>query len=544
MIKPYLSIRSRITLKNDNNYEGFKQLHYPMTDVEKRIITNSAIGLRYRLGLLNRLCKQLPGRAPIDIIRYFTDLKEMKKDSRLVNRNKRLSGRVDASIGIDGESMNPFERDVNNNKRLDINYDLNQEKLRQIQQRDINQKQFEQIMIGDELGRKANACVNGIKYNQSRIIKTIANRMNKIDMFGSGGENILDVKFDPTNKSKKILALSKGSSNAFLYDYGNQSIQHLKFQSKQCNEGHFSLDGYRVITASKDGTITVWSVDGGEVLGYFEHENHSPCLRLSLHRYLDLAVGGFQDKSIYLYNYTSQDYINVNNSQDMASWPCAVTDLSFGYGKNCDKIAGGIGSITDEPVKGFVTIIDINKPDRYLNLFVQEKDVSSVAWNPRNHDVVASASNDINQSICVYDIRTTVRAVTIKTGQLDVNICCYSPCANYISLSGTVNCSFVFDARNSKKPLHELRHKIYDSNYNPASKIVTHAQWSKNGDFFATSADDGCVRLWDISSSQPLIKTLEHKPFPGTPINFFDISSSSDMVVSGGDDGYISLFSY
>ncbi|KAN0053286.1 hypothetical protein ACTA71_009735 [Dictyostelium dimigraforme] len=542
--RPYLSIRSRIALQNDKIYFGFQQLHYPMTQIEKIIIRNSNVGLGSRMNLINKLCKQLPGRVPMDVVRYFIDLKEMKKDSRLIYDDERLNGKIDASVDINGNSINPFERDVNNNKRLDIEYRICQEQLKQIQQLDLNQKQLQRILINDELGRKQNSSVNGIRFNQGRIIKSMAKDIGKIGSYGSGGENILDVKFDPTNKSNKILTLSKGASNAFLYNYENQSIQNLKFHTKQCNEGHFSLDGSKVITASKDGTIAVWSTDDAKFLGYFEHENHSPCLRLSLHRYLDLAVGGFQDKSLYLYNYQSQDYINVNNSQDMATWPCAVTDLSFGYGRNCDKIAGGIGSTTEEPVKGFVTIIDINKPDRYLNLFVQEKDVSSVAWNPRNHDVIASASNDINQSICVYDIRTTVRAVTIKTGQLDVNICCYSPCANYISLSGTINSSFIFDARNSKKPLHELRHKIYDSNYNPVSKIVTHAQWSKNGEFFATSADDGCVRLWDIGSSQPLIKALEHKAFPGTPVNFFDISPHSDMIVSGGDDGYICLFGY
>ncbi|EGC28308.1 hypothetical protein DICPUDRAFT_85585 [Dictyostelium purpureum] len=130
----------------------------------------------------------------------------------------------------------------------------------------------------------------------------------------------------------------------------------------------------------------------------------------------------------------------------------------------------------------------------------------------------------------------------MSTGQEDVNICCYSPCGNYISISGTTNCTYVFDTRNCRTPVSELRHKINENqSYNDNIKLVNHAQWSRNGEFFATSADDGCVRLWDVENNKQLV-ALEHAPFPGTSINYFDISASSDLIVSGCDDGIICFF--
>lgn len=135
------------------------------------------------------------------------------------------------------------------------------------------------------------------------------------------------------------------------------------------------------------------------------------------------------------------------------------------------------------------------------------------------------------------------------------------PCQDYITSSGTGGSTLVWDLRNPRTVLTELKHDgkalprilSLKPNTRPETKLpvglntdlelddtgVTFAQWGPHHHFY-TGSSDGVVKEWDVTASQPFIRDIARVD---SQIMSAAFSPSWDELIVGECSGTATLFS-
>eukprot|EP01132_Coremiostelium_polycephalum_P010273 gene10273-12600_t len=504
-LRPYLNMQARPkNIPDLNQYPSnlspfipnrYDPIHNPFTQYEIDTIISYGVSSSTPISSLEKICStDLPGRTPIDCLRFLSDLKKIE------------------------------ETDIEIEPTIETNITIN----------DLLPKKSQKIsklLMKREFNPKER-----IKIDQKTIMSQKLKNFVMVDQFSTSGSPIIDCKFDPTDKTSKILILSTASpKEAVFYDYKKKSIENLSYHKDECSEGHFTKDGKKAITGGADGSIVIWDTATGAKMNHYNIPNDS-VLRLTHHPEFPILAAGFKQKSLLVVNHDVN--VSINLSSICKEWPGPITDISFGSGPNYNLLASSIGSETPG-VSGYTSIIDIFNYEETQKISKQNGDIESLAWNPRDSNILAIGSTDKNLSIITYDLRANNIVSKFPTKQDEINRVTFSPCGRFYTSSGNLNSTFVFDNRVPDRTLQVLKHDYVES---LMSSNVHGAVWSNQGRFLVTCGDDAKVKIWDVSSCQPLLATLsDHK----TAVNFVDISLCSDMIVSAGDDvGYKYFWKY
>jgi len=211
----------------------------------------------------------------------------------------------------------------------------------------------------------------------------------------------------------------------------------------------------------------------------------------------------------------------------------SIVDVCFANGDYADLLV--VGSEASNK-RGEVRIWDTMTGTLLNSIYDPRGMITSVATTTSSW--VASASKYM---LRLFDIRSPNDSISLfKTGQMDVNIVSFSPCERYIQSSATDNRCVVFDVRFPERPIHLLSHLPPIGQHEASGLVgINTAVWSPDGTFLVTGGEDGFVRIWDISSGDPLINCL----MSNSPICGCDVSNNYDMIVAGDEAATIKVWS-
>eukprot|EP01133_Synstelium_polycarpum_P012833 gene12833-15065_t len=525
-LRPYLTKRTRERLEK-SGIDYLKvypavgdPLHVPFTETEIEIINAKRAGAEIvTLADWCEICKSLPGRVPVDCIRFTSD--EVARLNAIVDDEEEIDSEdEDAEIRV--PPPQPVEQP--------IIYTAKQEPFRV-------QNQIFKNEFGLENPRKSNKL-----FMKNNISRFKLYRQVKLP-----GGSLIDVKMDPSGKTNNAIGLSveyQSHKEAFIYNPDTCQAITLSSHNEGCTEGHFSLDGREVITTGNDGSVVIWNSRSGQKKFAYAKQG-DPVIRLAIHKSEPLVAACYRNsRSVVLINYKNYQHSDVNEAQNPKErWPAPIADAAFGFHHYSNYLVGVAASAEDEDTEqtmGFGTLIDINRPDIYRNFSNQAGETGCVSCNPREGALFATGSSDPDNSIFLYDMRKLDLQPTsiFKTKHRDMMSLYWSPCGVYLSSSGSANAVYVFDMRNNTQPVHILRHEI--DNSTTARNFVSASSWTKQGCILATGGDDCTVRLWDIASGDPHFLTLRHHQ---KNVNFVDFSPYSDHLISGADDGILNVYS-
>ncbi|EFA76444.1 hypothetical protein PPL_10209 [Heterostelium album PN500] len=472
VLKQQLGIPRDITISTSNyikqNYDFIK----------------SYINSQMPKAISDSMAKSLPGRVPIDCMRFLEDFDCGKHISTAIIYSKPVKEKSVQSILMERE-FGKIRQPIYTNK-------------------DLMAKQFEDFGLHSS--------------------------------YNSRGSIVYDVKIDPTGKTNKILAMTEQDSTLFDIDKGE--IKKLVFHHATCNEGHFSNDGEELLTSGEDGSVAIWNASTAELLHHHKVPNDQ-IVRMAVHPQEPFLAAATNRKSFFVINYKNFNVVNLHGALKTSEWPATIADMAFGYDSYRHYLLAGICSnalYSYAPIKGFSVLVDCNKPETFRKLTDQDGEINTVSWNPKQFTNFVCGSTDLKKSLCIYDIRKNAPIEFLKTKQVDPNHLAWSPCGVHLSSSGDSNSVFVYDIRFSSRPLHVLKH--YGDH--TTNGMVNVGKWTKQGNFLVTCGDDCTVRIWDISRGDPLIKSL--RSHTGS-VNYVDVSVNSDFIVSGGDDSVVNLYS-
>ena len=122
----------------------------------------------------------------------------------------------------------------------------------------------------------------------------------------------------------------------------------------------------------------------------------------------------------------------------------------------------------------------------------------------------------------------------------DVNLVSLSSDETYVQASGDKDQTFVIDVRRPDRAVHVLQHEgsknLDGSHVNGVSASWCH----RSRTTLVTGSDDAVVRIWDVSLGKPLLTRMEGH---ASPISCVAVSPEDELIVSGGDEGKVVLYS-
>lgn len=91
---------------------------------------------------------------------------------------------------------------------------------------------------------------------------------------------ITDICFHP---QRDIIAAATITGDVCLYEYspdGNKHLKTIEVHGKSCRDAEFSIDGYKLLTCSKDRSIMVTEMETEKLLKFYENAHDSAINRL------------------------------------------------------------------------------------------------------------------------------------------------------------------------------------------------------------------------------------------------------------------------
>ena len=148
-----------------------------------------------------------------------------------------------------------------------------------------------------------------------------------------------------------------------------------------------------------------------------------------------------------------------------------------------------------------IKLWDINNNTSIATYSGHEHVVYSTIWSPRVAGCFASASGD--NTTRIWDTRKSYMAQLVCAHPAEVLSCDWSKYDEYLLMSGaTDNIIRGWDLRNHRKPVFELNGHKYAIRRLKCSPF--------NGGVLMSCSYDFTIRLWNFTTDNPLIETLDH----------------------------------
>lgn len=168
-----------------------------------------------------------------------------------------------------------------------------------------------------------------------------------------------------------------------------------------------------------------------------------------------------------------------------------------------------------------------------------------------NGKVVALAG--VNGSVRFFETKEGKEAMKMskKFHKSTIPRVSFSPCMRYLCTIGADFRVYVFDMRKLNEPMHSLKHDIAtqekpkDPDEEPEEKDhgVFDCSWTNamGLSVLATTGEDFTLRLWDVTSGDPLISMFQ-TPDNDTPMARCVFSHDGKGIATGSDSGVVRIF--
>lgn len=190
---------------------------------------------------------------------------------------------------------------------------------------------------------------------------------------------------------------------------------------------------------------------------------------------------------------------------------------------------------------GIVKLWDISK-NKLSNLiiFPNTKSVTSIAFNPKDSNILAVALN--NGSIHFWDTSTKKeRGLFSSAHSGAVNSLAYSPDGTRLASAGDDGIVRIWNVEENKEATIPLKTFIVVDPkrvQDPGMKKVSSVAFDRDGKTVASASFDGMVKLWDVESSRQLPVLTEHKG----PVNSVNFSPDGKILTSASSDEEVRLW--
>lgn len=309
---------------------------------------------------------------------------------------------------------------------------------------------------------------------------------------------------------KKLQASPQASSDTKLRQQVTQVLRQAAFMAKEYNRIHghsapvwsiaISPDETHFATASTDGTIKIWQVDGTLKTVIENSENGlSHCLQFSpkesllASAHIDGYIKLWQLEGTCLQEIPAQDY--------------EINTLDFSPDGQRIASAGSKGIVKIHSLEGQLLATQAT----------HQAWIRTVKFSPDGQSLAIASSNASDSAVWLWQPPNQILE------KLDgANALQFSPDGSRLALS-----------RWDKVHLTDLTGKILVTYQGHRQQVVA-VTFSPDGETLATASSDGTVKIWNLSGE--VLQTLHHD----SSVNDVTFSPSGNTLMSVASDGSIS----
>lgn len=312
---------------------------------------------------------------------------------------------------------------------------------------------------------------------------------------------------------------------------GNATINPLvqgAFQHSTVPDVRFARDGRFLCSGGYDKTFRVWDTETGECLDTKKTGTNVLTMNKSGPR-AEFVAAALQEPEVGIPGrirvYGISEEGRVSGEVDLVPsvvnfQPACLTFDPAGRGESL--VAGFCGSNAHKRWGG-LCLFDIATQKQKHALQWSSSAHTDVFWHHSGMIVAASTPRKyvkppIRSEIRLFREGNKKPIMELGTPQYDLNHVSMSPCGNYVTASGTDNCTLVWDIRSGNyRPLYQLEHgKSIHSTQPLQSTLVFNERrdegvcgvaWLNNRTLLS-GGTDGVVKAWDLGLGKPFLKDI------------------------------------
>ncbi len=302
----------------------------------------------------------------------------------------------------------------------------------------------------------------------------------------------------------KLLATASKDGTASLWDLNGKQLVTFKEHRGEVNSVMFSPDGKFVATASKDGTARLWDLKGKQLATFKRHRGEVNSVMFSPDG--KLVATASKDSTARLWDLNGKQLTEFRGHQS------GVNSVMFSPNGQLVATASKDGT---------ARLWDLN--GKQLTEFRgHQSGVNSVMFSP-NGQLLATASKDSTARL--WDLKGKQLA-TLKGHQGEVRRVMFSPSGQFVATASKDRTARLWDLSGKQLALfygHQL--------------TVSSVMFSPNAKLVATASLDKTARLWDLKG-----KLLAEFPGHHSGVDSVMFSSNVQLLATASREGTARLW--
>ncbi|MFP4650991.1 MAG: WD40 repeat domain-containing protein [Phormidium sp.] len=298
----------------------------------------------------------------------------------------------------------------------------------------------------------------------------------------------------------------------------------------------FSRDGKSIAAGGYDTNITLWDIETGEKFQTLrDHQDSVKSVKFSPTN--PMVASGSDDATLKLWNLQTEEIITIGGQYNGIS--------SVDFSPSGDIIAISDGSVT-------IRLIDISPKSDNMS-YTELVNKTSYGYSFRGHtSTVLSLNFSLNHPVLAsagYDRRIQIwdwqipKFQDVKEEESAITAISFSPDGRLL-LSGADDGTVKLWEVSADDGTVKLWEKLWEVSEGEYAKLAQHnsairtVAFSPNGEVLASASSDGIVTIWSLGQPQEIMRV------EGQPDGISNIAFSSDnrQLAAGGDDGSIEIW--
>jgi len=294
----------------------------------------------------------------------------------------------------------------------------------------------------------------------------------------------------------------------------------------------FSLDGKRLVTVSTNGLARVWNLAAGQPLMQTpDHDGRVASAQLSADGRLLVTTAWLKDRPWDLFGWSSKHQTNawVWDVQT-AELVTKVTHDSGVFWSEFSPDGKQIVTVSDDWT---VRVWD-SRTGRNVTEFAHDKRFESAHFSPDGKQIVTGGSG----GACIWDVQTGRPRTGMLQHQGPVIWAQFSPDGRHILTASEDGTARVWDAQTGRPISSLIQHSnpVDSAWFSPDSKRVMIIARAETG--YAEDARGNTVYVWDAQSGQPLTEPFKHSK----PVSSARFSPDGKRIATASDDGMVRVW--
>ncbi|PWW72731.1 WD40 repeat-like protein [Tuber magnatum] len=314
----------------------------------------------------------------------------------------------------------------------------------------------------------------------------------------------------------------------------------------------FSNDGCLLYSSGYDATIKIWSTEDGFLLDSVDL--NGKVVKMSLSKPHNVIAGSTQNGWLELFSTDRDGETHIVKFQQNEQ--LYASTLIWADRINPNWLLAAYDTTTeDRPGRGLCAVYDASTKKKLSTIRPSAGRHFDMFLHQESGILVTGVSGSVTSIIRMYDVTLSSQtgrgpqfdiSGMVNCPQKDINVVTMSPCARFITSSGTDGSTIVWDWRNLSEPLTQLWHGdtlmpvTPDTNLEAEDTGTTFAQWCPHDGYLYTGGSDGIVKVWDVKRANSLVRNL---PALDAQIMSGEFSPGFDKLFIGSASGKATLFS-